>query len=65
MSKKTRAHLRSGARKKVSFDLTPRAHDLLRADAARRNITQITLLELIIRDYCDPERKSYDPEGRF
>ena len=47
-----RPTLRTGMKRKLCFELTPRAHDLLRTDAGRRGMTQIMLLELMIRDYC-------------
>lgn len=62
---KARPTLREGSRKKLTFELTPYAHKLLREDAERRNMTQLTLLELVIRAYCDTTRKSYDPNGNF
>ena len=60
-----RPTLRAGARKRITFEITPRAHALLREDAHRRGMTQILLLEMMVRHYCDPDRTSYDPEGKF
>ena len=57
--------LRSGLKRKVSFQLTPHGHDLLRAEAARRNMRQVMLLELMIRHYCDPEKIKNEPDRSF
>jgi len=52
-----RPTLASGARRRLTFELTPYAHDLLKEEGKRRRLTQVSLLELIIRDYCNPKRE--------
>jgi hypothetical protein len=52
-----RPALASGMKRKLSFEVTPHAHELLKNEAQRRGFTQIMLLELMIRDYCDKDRK--------
>jgi hypothetical protein len=55
---KNRPTLSGGPRKKLVYELTPRSHELLKAAAKRENTTQVMLLELMIREYCKPEKTS-------
>lgn len=48
--KRRRPSIRSGARERVMFEMTPRIHTLLKDEAARREVTQIVLLEELIKE---------------
>jgi hypothetical protein len=52
--KKRNFALESGARVRMTLDVTPRARELLRVEALRRKMTQLMLFELMVREYCTP-----------
>lgn len=57
---KNKPALRSGARHKVTYNISPYAHDQLRLDADRRGTRQAWLLDTLLRKYLDPESVHYD-----
>ena len=64
-SARRRPTLRSGAYEKVHFEIKTRVHDLLRNEAARRETTQVSLLESLIEEHCNPSRKAAVHEPAF
>jgi hypothetical protein len=53
-----RPRIRAGATRKVTFELKSTLASLLRDEAAAQGLTQIMLLEMLIKRHCDPNRKS-------